>query len=93
MGELKVTPLMAGLPANSAWVFVVPGALSARGPSNGLVLLIDTGMLASAYQGRASALEIVGDRLTAIYDDGRVPLVPAVSPAPVARGVFEHQGQ
>jgi hypothetical protein len=42
----------------------------------GSVVLIDTGMLASSYQGRASALEIVGDQLTAIYSDGRMPLTP-----------------
>ena len=40
----------------------------------GRAVLIDTGMLASAYKGRPSALEIDGDKLTAIYDDGRVPL-------------------
>jgi hypothetical protein len=40
----------------------------------GRVVLIDTGMLTSYYKGRASALEIVGDKLTAIYEDGRVPL-------------------
>jgi hypothetical protein len=40
----------------------------------GRALLIDTGMLTSVYKGRASALEINGDRLTAIYEDGRVPL-------------------
>lgn len=40
----------------------------------GRAVLIDTGMLASAYKGRASALEIAGDTLTAIYEDGRVPL-------------------
>jgi hypothetical protein len=39
-------------------------------------VLIDTGTLASSYQGRASALEIVGDQLTAIYSDGRMPLTP-----------------
>ena len=60
---------------------------------DGSVLLIDTGMLASTYQGRASALEIVGDRLTAIYDDGRVPIAPATSPAIVARGLAPQQGQ
>jgi hypothetical protein len=37
------------------------------------VVQIDTGMLSSVYPGgRASALEIVGDRWTAIYEDGRV---------------------
>ena len=39
----------------------------------GRAVLIDTGML-NYYQGRASALEINGDQLTAIYEDGRVPL-------------------
>ena len=40
----------------------------------GSVILIDTGMLTSAYQGRASALEIVGGQLSAIYSDGTMPL-------------------
>ena len=40
----------------------------------GRALLIDTGMLTSVYKGRAAALEIDGDRLTAVYEDGRVPL-------------------
>jgi hypothetical protein len=45
----------------------------------GRAILIDTGMLASVYKGRASALEIVGDKLTAIYEDGRISL-PAATP-------------
>lgn len=40
----------------------------------GRAVLIDTGMLAAVYKGRASALEISGDTLTAIYEDGRVRL-------------------
>lgn len=40
----------------------------------GRAVLIDTGMLTSFYKGRASALEIDGDKLTAIYEDGRVTL-------------------
>ena len=40
----------------------------------GRVVQIDTGMLTSVYRGRASALEIAGDRWTAIYEDGRQPL-------------------
>jgi hypothetical protein len=36
-------------------------------------ILIDTGMLA-AFNGRASALEIRGTQITALYDDGRVPM-------------------
>jgi hypothetical protein len=40
----------------------------------GRAVLIDTGMLASVYKGRASALEIDGDTLTAHYEDGKVSL-------------------
>lgn len=40
----------------------------------GRAILIDTGML-SYYKGRASALQIEGDALTAIYEDGRTPLL------------------
>ena len=39
----------------------------------GRAILIDTGML-SYYKGRASALQLEGDALTAIYTDERVPL-------------------
>jgi hypothetical protein len=39
------------------------------------VFLIDTGMLATWFKGgRGSALEIQGSEITAVYDDGRVPL-------------------
>jgi hypothetical protein len=40
----------------------------------GRAVLIDTGMLTSFYKGRASALEIDGNKLTAIYEDGRISL-------------------
>jgi hypothetical protein len=40
----------------------------------GRAILIDTGMLTSYYKGRASALEIVGDTLTAFYEDGKIRL-------------------
>jgi hypothetical protein len=40
----------------------------------GRAILIDTGMLTSFYKGRASALEISGDKLTAFYEDGKVQL-------------------
>jgi hypothetical protein len=36
----------------------------------GRVLAIDTGMLYEVFKGRASALEIEGDRFTAVYGDG-----------------------
>jgi Calcineurin-like phosphoesterase len=53
----------------------------------GRVVQIDTGMLTSVYKnGRPSALEIVGDRWTAIYADGRQPLTspPLLSALPPA---------
>ena len=40
----------------------------------GRAFLIDTGMLASHYMGRPAALEILGDKLTAIYLDEKVAL-------------------
>ena len=40
----------------------------------GRVVLIDTGMNRAFYSGRASALEIADNSLTAIYEDGRTPL-------------------
>ncbi|HJU44200.1 MAG TPA: metallophosphoesterase [Vicinamibacterales bacterium] len=46
----------------------------------GRVVLIDTGMLASYYMGRPAALEIAGDRLTAIYETERVPLTAVPTP-------------
>jgi hypothetical protein len=50
----------------------------------GRVVLIDTGMLSSVYRGgRASALEIVQSRLSAIYDDGTVSVGAAPEPAVV----------
>ena len=41
----------------------------------GRAVLIDTGMLTEVYKGgRPSALEIEGEKWTAIYEDGRVPI-------------------
>ena len=40
----------------------------------GRVVMIDTGMLAPYFMGNASALEIVGPRMKAIYADGEVDL-------------------
>jgi hypothetical protein len=41
----------------------------------GRVVQIDTGMLTEVYKGgRPSALEIEGEKWTAIYEDGRVPI-------------------
>lgn len=46
---------------------------------DGRVIQLDTGMLGGAFfpAGRASALEILDGRLTAIYEDRREPLPPA----------------
>lgn len=47
------------------------------------VFLIDTGMLSTHYKGgRPSALEIAGDRITALYEEGATPLVGSQSPVP-----------
>jgi hypothetical protein len=44
------------------------------------MFLIDTGMLTTYFKGgRASALELQGDRVTAIYTDGREVLVPSAA--------------
>lgn len=52
----------------------LPGTIKAR--FNNRVFLMDTGMLSSHYKGgRPAALEIAGGRVTAIYTDGRQPLV------------------
>lgn len=56
---------------------------------DGRVFLIDTGMLTAAYKGRPSALELVGDRISAIYLDERVTLSP-VEPAE-ADGAPDHR--
>lgn len=41
------------------------------------IFLIDTGMLGAVYRGRASALELAGERVSAIYTDGREVLQDA----------------
>jgi hypothetical protein len=43
---------------------------------NERVFLLDTGMLATVYNGRPAALEIRGTGVSAIYEDGVVPLSP-----------------
>lgn len=47
----------------------------------GRAILLDTGMLAAVYKGRPAALEIAGDTLTAIYEDGRQALPSLPPPA------------
>ena len=55
----------------------------------GRAILIDTGMLAAYYMGRPAALEIVGDKLTAIYETERLPLNAAVKLTPQLVRSFE----
>ena len=50
----------------------------------GRAILIDTGMLAAYYKGRPAALEISGDRLTAIYETERLPIEPIAKLTPDA---------
>jgi hypothetical protein len=53
---------------------------------NGRVVQIDTGMLTSVYKhGRPSALEIAGDKWTAIYEDSRESLTTPVPSAAAGR--------
>ena len=55
-----------------------------RSRFGGRVVQIDTGMLGGSWYpgGGASALEIRGDTLTAIYENGREPLPALAPPAP-----------
>jgi hypothetical protein len=58
---------------------------------DGRIFLVDTGMLSSYYTGgRSSALEIVGDTITAVYLDEREVLVgPNAEPAPRVLGSLQ----
>jgi Calcineurin-like phosphoesterase len=56
----------------------LPGRI--RGRFGNRIFVIDTGMLSTYYKtGRASALELQNDRITAIYTDAREVLVPSPS--------------
>jgi len=44
-------------------------------------VLAESGKQTSYYKGRPAALEIDGDKLTAIYETERVPLTPQLTPA------------
>jgi len=67
---------------------VLPGRILPR--FGGRVVQIDSGMVAGEFYpgGVASALELMGDKATAIYLDRREPLdLPALKAAPVAAGL------
>jgi hypothetical protein len=78
-GRPKVEELAARYKASRFVVGHTPlkdGRIAAR--FGGRVLLIDTGMLSTYYTGgRASALEIAGNKISAIYGDGRMVLADA----------------
>jgi Calcineurin-like phosphoesterase len=66
---------------------VLPGRITPR--LGGRVIEIDTGMVNGEFYpgGVPSALELLGDKLTAIYLDRREPLdVPAITTVPAAAG-------
>jgi hypothetical protein len=85
-GELEMT--LERLGAKTIVVGHTPSSTRSITPRfGGRVVQIDTGMLNGKFfpNGRPSALEIDGDKLTAIYETGReaVPATPA--PAAAAR--------
>ena len=76
-GREKVAGLLSGLGARRFVVghHILEGGRRIVSRFGNAVFLIDTGMLRGyASDGRPSALEIVGDRTTAIYKDGRSSL-------------------
>jgi hypothetical protein len=75
-GQAAITTVLERLAVVRAVVGHTPTTdrrITARFDSR--VFLIDTGMLAEVYQGRPSALELVGGRVTAIYLDEPDPVV------------------
>jgi hypothetical protein len=83
-GREKVAGLLSSLGARRIVVghSILEGGRRIVPRFGNTVFLIDTGMLRGyAPNGRPSALEIVGDRTTAIYEDGRVSLDEPVPPS------------
>jgi hypothetical protein len=79
--DTLVTPLLArfGVARFVTGHTPQPGRVLSR--FNNRLIVIDTGMLTTFYKdGRPSALELAGAKITAIYPDGRTPIV---SPAAV----------
>lgn len=93
-GAAQVAKLLEGLGVSQIVVGHTPqtdGRIAAR--FDGKVFLIDTGMLSSHYDGgRASALEIVAGKFTAIYPDQRIVLLdPARRGGPAVPASREEQ--
>jgi hypothetical protein len=81
-----VTSILQTLGARAMVVgHTVPSSFRITTRFDGRVFQIDTGMLGGSFYpgGVASALEIRGDTLTALYESGRTPLgtLPAASAA------------
>lgn len=74
--EPLLTPLLARWRVDRLVTGHTPQLTGIRARFHDRLFLIDTGMLASVYKGRPSALEIVDRRVTAIYPDARTVLVP-----------------
>jgi len=81
----EVDKILAGVKARAIVVgHTVSETGRIRPRFGGRVVQIDTGMLTSVYKGgRPSALEIVGDKWTAIYEDGRAPIATTSTQPPV----------
>ncbi len=89
-GAAHVAELLAAHGARHFVVGHTPQPKGIRMRFGGGVFLIDTGMLKSAYHGRAAALEIAGGRFTAIYENGKRELLlePTASAARAAHRRF-----
>lgn len=74
--EPLITPLLARWRVERIVSAHTPQPNGIRSRFHDRLFLIDSGMLASVYRGRPSALEIAGDRVTAIYPDTATVLVP-----------------
>lgn len=81
-GLAKVDKLLAGLGVTHIVVGHTPQAGGRIHPRfDGKIFLIDTGMLSSHYEGgRASALEVVAGKITAIYPDLTMVLLDPAAP-------------
>lgn len=77
--EPMLTPLLARWRVDRLVTGHTPQRAEITARFHNRLFLIDTGMLASIYKGRASALEIVGDRVTALYPNEEIVLVPGTT--------------
>ena len=75
--EAQVTPLLARFGVERFVTGHTPSQGRIISRFNNRLILIDTGMLTTFFKGgRPSALELANGKITAIYPDGRTPIVP-----------------